>query len=233
MRMVIVLLLAGCSSTPAPKGPIDQAPAGTPDQIATRAHMGEHFEIAARTATALVSADAYGARAALGELAELPGPDGWAHADHPAALELREAAKRGASAPSLDEIAIGFGEAMAACGSCHRSLGVGPRYGGLSAPPDEGDLRLHMYRHLWAVQRLWEGLVMPDSQVWASGVAVLSEDPPLSLIRRGGGSSDYAGDVHRLVAQTDLSKAERYGRILAACGGCHDEFNVPFSASMR
>jgi cytochrome c553 len=115
----------------------------------------------------------------------------------------------------------------AACGSCHQTTG-GPKPK-LDAPPSAtGTLAGRMQRHVWATERLWEGLYAPSDTSWKAGVDALSVEPfPKEVVERGGvHSRSYVTRFQTLVttaatAQKVDDRAKVYASLLETCAACH------------
>jgi hypothetical protein len=89
-----------------------------------------------------------------------------------------------------------------------------------------------MARHVWAVDRLWEGLVGADDTRWSRGLAVLSDAPlPFTTLRDG---PRLATELQRRArAQLDTrattlsdDRGAAYGEILSICAGCHSALHA-------
>ena len=88
-----------------------------------------------------------------------------------------------------------------------------------------------MVRHIWAADRMWEGLVGPSEEAWLAGAEALSETgPALAEAFRAslpaGVLAGFLEEVNALANQaiTSNERGERpgiYGRILDACHRCH------------
>lgn len=118
-----------------------------------------------------------------------------------------------------------------ACAACHVRAGVKPKIGDGAAPPVDPSLNVHMARHSWALERLWEGLIGPSDPRWIEGVSAL-HDHPIEADRlhgREGGESpsDYMDWwIHQPGPSTALAadhagRASFYGHLLTACAACH------------
>ena len=90
-----------------------------------------------------------------------------------------------------------------------------------------------MKRHMWATERLWEGIYGPSDEAWKAGAAALELDPfPKKELSKGG--------VHALSSAARFSKhakhvgdrktgeqrAKLYASLLATCSPCHDAMGV-------
>ena len=88
-----------------------------------------------------------------------------------------------------------------------------------------------MVRHIWAADRMWEGLIGPSDEAWAAGSsALLAEWPGLDdLPGEAGGSGGARNYVPQLqdLAKRSVSARDRedraslYGELLGTCFGCH------------
>jgi cytochrome c556 len=118
-----------------------------------------------------------------------------------------------------------------ACGECHQRLG-GPKASSTPAPPEGTALAERMQRHVWATERLWEGLTVPSGDAWNAGAKALSAGPfPAEILKQGGvHGRSAAADFSRLVTKAPTKKtveerAALYAELLVTCGGCHRAIN--------
>ena len=125
--------------------------------------------------------------------------------------------------------ALFLGELGVVCGDCH--TGHGPALAQIEAPSSATGVLPHMHRHMWAADRMWEGLIGPSEPRWNQGVALLSgldldpaqfsgrdeQDSPAGYltpwIRRIGLESLRTGDPE--------TRGRLYGDLLATCAECH------------
>lgn len=140
-----------------------------------------------------------------------------------------------------------------ACGQCHHALDRGPPMR-LDPTPQGEDLKMHMRRHYWAVERMWEALLSDSTSAFQAAAAILAESPlhgsstPNSA--RPPGTTRLAYEVHDLAfaaavegkaredeyvpqpgeavesKPTTLGQAEIFGRLLSACSQCHSLVDV-------
>lgn len=113
------------------------------------------------------------------------------------------------------------------CGMCHQRHG-GPQASDEPAPAQGTSIERRMRRHVWATERLWEGLIVPSNDAWAAGAQALSADPFPSEVLNDGGvyARSAAGDFARLAAnaatkKTPEQRAALYAELLVTCGTCH------------
>lgn len=217
---------AGSAAQPRPEDP-DRASGGI-----TSERMEHHFEHSLRARDALVRGDVSGARRAARELARAeaePRLRG-AHLD-----AMRTAARAVASSAELDATALAFGEVALACGTCHRAMGVAIEQPEPPRPRGD-DPRARMQQHLWAADRLWEGLALPDERRFAAGAAALAEAPLHPAT--GATAQTVAPEVRAIAdrvrelaregraASDGATRARAYGAVLGTCADCHRRVGV-------
>ncbi len=146
--------------------------------------------------------------------------------------EVRSLAARLVTADSLEEAARIAARMGASCGRCHVAGGVPPRFAVGLGPPEGERPSAQMNRHVWASDRMWEGLVGPSQEAWEEGIRALQAgwiNPPdvvgdprnlnevRALVRRV-----YALAAEGKDARTLEERARIYGRFLATCIECHE-----------
>lgn len=141
-----------------------------------------------------------------------------------------------ARAQTLQSAADRTGHLAAACGSCHQSMARGPRFVIGSALPDGDSREAQMIRHLWAADRMWEGLVGPSDAAWSAGASALAETGPalvqaLRTSTTGGVSAGLIQEVRAVageaaLAETQEDRADVYGRMLGTCSRCHRAIGI-------
>ncbi len=223
--------------------PILNAPAlaGEPSEDTHTAfleHMHSHLEQISEIKDAVIA----------GNLPDVREPARWLASSEPPGLtlpwipyvqEMRRYATRAADAKDLVAAASAVSEIARTCGDCHRASGVSIAFGFDERPPEEEQsLMTQMQRHLWAADRMWEGLIGPSDSAWNRGAAILSEihldisdfagssaEGPGSaenesqmseLLSRASGMGEQGG----LAASTEL-RSGLYGEFLSLCASCH------------
>jgi hypothetical protein len=113
------------------------------------------------------------------------------------------------------------------CGMCHQRHG-GPKVSNQPAPAQGTSIESRMARHVWATERLWEGLIVPSNEAWTAGAQALSSEPfPSEVLKEGGVySRSAAGDFAKLASnapkkKTPEQRAALYAELLVTCGSCH------------
>jgi cytochrome c553 len=150
-------------------------------------------------------------------------PEGWqgfvAHMQQVAGRIQDSTSSAGAAAATAD---LGV-----SCGLCHQQHG-GPRASSEPAPAAGTTVESRMKRHVWATERLWEGLYVPSNEAWNAGAKALAGEPfPQEVLTEGGvHGRSAAGDFARLAAKAPQKKtiearAALYAELLVTCGACH------------
>ncbi|MBT8338360.1 MAG: hypothetical protein KJO11_17365 [Gemmatimonadetes bacterium] len=186
--------------------------------------MFDHFTRASSVQSALIVGDVDGARRPASWLAEhdavattAPGDRGWIDALRTASVEIRDAT-------SVDEAADATGRLARSCAGCHTSSNAGPRFRPAGEPPEGDDRSSHMTRNLWAMDRMWEGLIGASSDTWEAGARAIADEEPESF---SGGSAvaALARAIHEQATRAERTptgnRAEVYADLLKTCAGCH------------
>ncbi|MBW2508188.1 MAG: hypothetical protein JRE81_06130 [Deltaproteobacteria bacterium] len=248
--MVLWLAVALCSGCEC--GPKQSAQdGGLPEGF--EAVMQEHAGLSVAARDALIRGDLPVAQQAMRKLAffmeHVPPPErGEAYA-----RITRELVEQVREASDLEEACMCFARLSYACGQCHHALDRGPPIKLEPAPGGE-DFKMHMRRHYWAIERMWEALLADSTAEFQSAAEVLAEAPLHG--QRDPDEESHPGvtrlayEVHDLafaaavegkvredeyVPQpgepleddpTTWGQAEVFGRLLGACYQCHDMLEV-------
>lgn len=165
----------------------------------------------------------------------------------------RELVNQVREAADLEEACMAFALLSNACGQCHHALDRGPPMK-LGPTPEGQDLKMHMQRHAWAVERMWEALLSDSTSAFQAAAGILAESPlhgPASPdSERPPGTTRLAYEVHDLAfaaavegkaredeyvprpgeaveaKPTTRGQAEIFGRLLSACSQCHSLVDV-------
>ena len=111
------------------------------------------------------------------------------------------------------------------CGGCHETAGA-HRDRVRDYPPMGSNLLARMGRHVWAAERLWEGLVWRSDEAWLAGASALGLDPFLTPANELQGLEERLAVVQGLAAEAAderhwPERADIYGRFLEGCADCH------------
>lgn len=226
-----------------PAPPISPEPSSDPETTDLEDHpeetlnavMVNHFYIAGWARDTLVYGDLDALRDTLRSIVEYRLPQG-----APAGLaELQEAARVTAQAENLSTAAVGVAAMARVCGDCHRKLAVvieGKAHHIETVTPKQTDaISERMFRHGWAAQRLWEGLVAPSDSIWQAGAAALQHAPMRAPMMKAPAAPAFARELLHIRelgtrANAAWSMEERtdvYAELLATCANCHAD-NVVF-----
>lgn len=209
------------AAKPAP-APAEE-PAGTPKERLMRLH----FKETALVRTAIVNGALTDTVAPAAALSKMEGlgtiPAAW----RPSIDAMQSAARRIGQSSDMPGAAAALADVGAACGSCHRGLG-GPKAKFDAAPTGDDSMSGRMKRHVWATERMWEGLYVPSDASWKAGVDALSGEPfAKDLLDKGGvHARSSAARFKTLVAtagakQKPDERAKLYAALLETCSACH------------
>lgn len=150
--------------------------------------------------------------------------------------EIRGYASFISQASDLDSVAQRVGHIAAACGNCHTATEGGPRFVLGSHAPDASSPAGAMIRHLWAADRMWEGLVGPSEEAWMAGARALGANQVWgsALFQASSNpeaSTSYLAQIRELgrraeEARTQAERATVYADMLNTCRGCHASAGV-------
>ncbi len=116
------------------------------------------------------------------------------------------------AAPSIPEACRSEARVAAACAGCHVYVPKVLSRRALPATPAEG-----MARHVWAADRLWEGVVLTDARRWRAGLQVFATTSTGRLQELSQAAIE-ALETHQ---DTITTRAATYGELLVACANCH------------
>ncbi len=152
---------------------------------------------------------------------EEPFPARW----QPRIDPFMEWAQAAADATDFETAAIAVANVSARCGECHRDEGVDLEFPSV-AEPDAAQ----MLRYRFAIDRMWEGLVAPDTQRWQQGAQAYARAVDCSAL-----GSDQSLPGHHTVpcnsilavagaaqaAETMQARADSFAAVTFNCAGCH------------
>jgi cytochrome c553 len=199
-----------------------------------RYHMHENFGMLRSIELLLVHGKLDDGKVLARAIAEAPEDPGMqAFAKRSAAV--REQAAALVAAPSVDEALRREAKLAAACADCHVDAGVLPEFANPPRLPPDGDtVKSRMARHVWASDRLWEGMVGNSDEQWRAGLDVLAAAPfpwsaaegdRVALAKR---LQQLATDAKQTQSGDQLrDRARAYGEILTTCAACHSAKTSP------
>jgi cytochrome c553 len=224
------VVLAACQSVAA--GP--PAPPPPPPSVRfehdmlVRFHMHENFGLLRAIEKLLLRGNLDDARALASGIAAGPDEPGLSQFAAQATL-VRTRAEILARATRLDDACRAEARVADACAGCHAAAGAVPQFRPPApVPHDAPSMEARMKRHLWATDRLWEGIVGGDQESWRTGLDILAASPTpemqptperAKLARRMQQLADAARRGNRTDAPVE--RATSYGEILVTCASCH------------
>ena len=239
---MLVAVSSGCDCGRKPASSDAGIPEGFDDV------MKEHGGLSVAARNALIKGDLPTAQQAMRKLAffmeHVPAPEQgkeYARITHELAGQVREAG-------DLEEACMAFARLSYACGQCHHALDRGPPIK-LEPSPDGEDLKTHMRRHYWAIDRMWEALLSDSPTAFQLAAEMLAESPlhgPQDPNHEShSGVTRLAYEVHDLAFAAAVEgkvredeyvprpgepiegdpstrgQAEIFGRLLSTCNQCH------------
>ena len=223
------------AEAPAAKAaPEPEATAGPEAKQPVSRHMWSHYLAALRARDAIIGGHPERAREPLSWLADQAYAESLPDAWRPHAVHVRRAAKRAGEGTDGETAARAIGALGAACGECHAAMGRGPARepAGFSELGEE-DLVARMHRHGWAMERMWEGLMMPwdesyrvGAQVLAEGKLELEKDVKDAAKLRAGLETVRSLGKQAVTLQHTDERAALYGDLISTCAGCHQAQGV-------
>jgi len=148
--------------------------------------------------------------------------------DDPRYHPLEAAAKEAAGARDLPGASLAVARLLSHCGECHRNEGITLELTEHPPPTPQTPLVLH-YAH--AVDRMWEGLVVPSPSAWERGAerfgAALVCGAPAGVPEHHALPSQYCNSTLAIsgavrVATTADERAVAYADVLSMCAHCHE-----------
>lgn len=223
---VLFLILIPCAFSSGCAGASPRE-AVTPAQ----AHMFAHFDRATAAHDALVRGELDRAREAAEWIAEHQEPRSGSGTPPELQMQMQSLATQVSLARSLPEANRAAAQMGRTCGECHAANGVEPRFLIGTAPPEGTGPQAEMARHVWAAERMWEGLVGPGDHQWRYGAEALRGGwlDPQDVVA----NPEDRARIRALVRQvyelgtqaegtTDReARADLYGEFLNTCYECH------------
>jgi mono/diheme cytochrome c family protein len=192
--------------------------------------MHEQLRAVSTLQAAVVRGDLEALRAPALRLSELAAPPGLPEASVKHAQSINAAAREALAAHDATTAATATARILAACGSCHRSVGTMPALSTSSLPSVGGTVG-HMLEHQRAIDQLLRGLVIPSDREWQAGARALRGSPlhARELQRDATFTPQLLRieeAVHRLAeeavaTQMTENRVRIYSTLLARCADCH------------
>ena len=229
--IVAILILAPLAIVP---GPVTSQEVSDDEMSSIVDHMHEHLDRITSIKTSIIMGNLDGVRESAKSLAE---HEVWSSLpdNYEAFVEpMRSYAREVVAAPDFQTAADAVSGMAITCSGCHQANKVALKFDVEMKPEEWGETKMHMQRHQWAVDRMWEGLMGPSDEAWSYGTNMLV-DIPLHPYDVAGDAVDMedtiaidviAQRLHTLGGQGAYTHepAERqkmYGEVLSICADCH------------
>lgn len=122
-----------------------------------------------------------------------------------------------------------LGRMGVACGDCHVAVKAAVDFSGAEPPRTSANPEEQMRRHIWAMDRLWKGLVGPSEAAWQAGAGALMAMP----VDFGGNeeANRLSARVNELagiaqVSKTPKERSDTYGDLVETCALCHNALRI-------
>jgi cytochrome c553 len=238
------LRLRGPDAGPAPLA--SEPPPATPEDRALAEQMHERFAWVSAIQEMTIHGDVAEVRSLAQEFAghlsapAEPPPAAWL----PHVNALRGELEGLEHADDLRDAGASVARLALLCGRCHEATLARLDLPEMPPPAQGGNLQDAMHGHQWAVDRMWEGIIVPSDEHWIRGSTMFVAlpgckaalgtagdehgGPPDRATAEPGGSDAQALCSHAqslarrgMVARSREGRATLYGRLLATCAGCH------------
>ena len=218
-RLVVAMVAALAACTPSEadsRSPTDH------DALA-RFHMRERYSLLGAIQHLAIRDKVYEVQVIARLIADAPDEPALASWKTQAGL-ARSSARELSRAPHGVDACRRVARLAATCANCHVDAKAAAVFGTPSAPPiDDGTIDARMARHVWATDRLFDGIIGAATDSWTAGLDVLSRTAvdrgPAELTDR---LRRLATDARSHAEHDDFAtRARIYGDLLITCRGCH------------
>ncbi|MDJ0654078.1 MAG: hypothetical protein QNJ40_08000 [Xanthomonadales bacterium] len=197
-------------------------------------HMHEHYGLVTAIQKAVIAGNLEATKAPARQLVERPAPPGLEGNWQPFDDAMRAAAQKALDATSLEKAAEATAELGNSCANCHVEYGVEDQFEKQAKPSFDDGAAAHMQRHMWAADRMWEGLIAPSRKIWKKGANQLVETALKPHEIHPNANRNVARMerlVHGIAASATRKKdgegrVYSYGQLLATCAACHQELGM-------
>jgi len=197
-------------------------------------HMHDHLDRITGIKTSIIMGNLEGVREPAKWLAEHEAPSSLPDNYEPFIEAMRSYAGKVLVAPDFQTAADAVSGMAITCSGCHQANKVTLKFDVEMKPEEWGETKMHMQRHQWGVDRMWEGLMGPSDEAWSAGTDILV-DIPLHPYDVAGDAVDMedtiaidviAQRLHALGGQGAYTHApaerqKMYGEVLSICADCH------------
>jgi len=228
-----------------PANPAPTAAAAVKDPVVSftadpHGHMKEHFARATQMQDAVLAGNLSQAQVQARWLAshKEETPASW----QPYAMTFQSEAGAVADAKTVESAATAVGRMAATCGDCHAAHKAKVNIGSTPVVGKAGSVKEHMTAQLEALDRLWDGLMIPSDQAWNEGAKLLAKVAvsQKSLQKEGLDKADSATVLAESLralsasaakASTKGERSTAYAELLSTCVACHVSVRNPIRAA--
>lgn len=244
MLCVLTSCAHGAASTPAKPAPAAAAPAKRVDKRlpatkpqptdpeALGLYMPQHFQIVTWARDSIINGELDAMREPLWALAAYEYKDVAPGAWIEGIGRVQVLAGLAADAQKVPQAASAIAAIANECGQCHRQTIEEPIPDVLEPLPESlpvESFRHRMRRHGWAMDRMWEALVLPSEDAWAQGASVLANAPAQAPVTdpalppQARNALEALRQLGAKAAGTEgwPARGEVYAELLVGCSSCH------------
>jgi cytochrome c553 len=226
--IVVVSACGGTSQPPAEK----TAPPDPPKPAVDVAkHMHEHLARVTDIQEAVVRGDMEAAVEPARWIADHQETEGLPAGTASFVADMKKSAAVVAEAKDFRNAATATAMVVSYCGACHEAAKAKISLADLPKPTARPGLAAHMLDHQWAVDLMYQGLIVPSDDQWKQGIAALKAAPlaaadlpkDTKLTGEIRASEKKLHDLaDKAVVATDVgSKVAVYAEVLDECATCH------------
>jgi cytochrome c553 len=191
--------------------------------------MYNHFHAAGQIQTALIVGDLEGVREPATWLANSDQFDDLDGSED-GVQGVRAAARRIEHATTIRQAAQAAGQLAGACAECHEAANDGPRFHQEDMLREGSTAIDHMMRHLWAMDRMWEGLISGSTENWVAGASAIADEHPEGALTNPAAIGELGDRLHRQASDARMAPVSRrpalYGDLIETCAACHERTGV-------
>ena len=229
--MAAILIFALIAIVP---GPVSSQQFAEDRESEVGDHMHEHLGRISAIKSFIIMGDLDGVREPAKWLAEHNSVAGLPDNYQPYVDSMRSHARDVLVAPDLKTAAMAVSEIAITCSNCHQANEVELAFGFDSEPDEWAEIVVHMQRHQWGVDRMWEGLIGPSDASWDRGTDMLVDVPlhPFEVMDKTASEAEIvaidkiARRLHSLGSRGGYTKtlderSKMFGEVLSICAECH------------
>ena len=197
-------------------------------------HMHEHLGRITTIKTSIIMGDLDSVREPAKWIAEHESVSGLPENYQPYVESMRQNAREVVAASDLQSAATAVSNMAITCANCHQANDVTIAVSITAEPAEWGGTDVHMQRHQWGVDRMWDGLIGPSDKSWKQGANMLVDIPlyTYDVMDESASMEDtiaidtIAQRLHSLGGQgaytnSPEDRSSMFGEVLETCAECH------------